>query len=612
MEEEPFQARKLLFTKVQDEEIPNILLETQSRVRVSCSNNRATDHTLVTQNNRTSGRTFLIPEQRRDLALMSFLEKTSTADLMENLREELTCFICLDYFTSPVTTECGHSFCLVCLLKSWEEHNTALSCPECWRTLDTPHYQPNERLGRLAGIGKQLRSQVLQSDGEQGSYGRMLAATKVFSDDEQGLNAFSPQCHGMNRVYLSSEAEEHHKYSPSVTIMGADLQVPNHKLGVDPASSFVLASHPSCCHLSSSRLHKLVLTESLFLLQEKLQEILNLLCKKKKETQIILTHEKERVMLCKEETKTCKQVVVSEYVKMHQFLKEEEQLQLQLLEKEERQNMKKLQDNEIKLTQQIRSLSKMIEQIESTCQNSIIESFEVVRGTLERSEPLLLQCPEATTTELSLCRITGMREMLRKFSTDITLDPDTANAYLVLSEDLKSVRHGGMRQPLRDNPERFDQSAAVLGAQIFTCGRHYWEVEVGNKTEWEVGICKDSVSRKGNLPKPPGDLFSLIGLKIGDDYSLWVSSPLKGQHIREPVHKVGVFLDYESGHIAFYNVTNESLIYSFPSAPFQDALRPIFSPCLPNEGTNTGPLTICSLNSHDCGRCSRAFAEDEI
>ncbi|XP_016064484.1 PREDICTED: probable E3 ubiquitin-protein ligase TRIML1 [Miniopterus natalensis] len=466
----------------------------------------------------------------------------STSDLMENLREELTCFICLDYFTSPVTTECGHSFCLVCLLRSWEEHNTPLSCPECWRTLEVPHFQPNERLGRLAGIGKQLRSQVLQNVDKQGAYGRMLAATKVSPDDEQGVDAFSIQCHGINRVHLLSEAEKHHK--------------------------------------------------------EKLQEILNLLRKKKKETQVILSHEKERVILCKEETKNCKQVVAFEYIKMNQFLKEEEQLHLQLLEKEERENLKKLRDSEIKLTQQVRGLNKVIAQMEALCRGSVSVSPEEVKEALNRSEPLLLQCPETTPTELSLCRITGMRKMLKKFSTDITLDPATANAYLVLSEDLKSVSYGGVRQKLPDNPERFDQSATVLGAQSFTCGRHYWEVEVGNKTEWEVGICKDSVSRKGNHPKPPGDLFSLIGLKIGDDYSLWVSSPLKGQHVREPVQKVGVFLDYESGHIAFYNVTDESLIYSFPPDSFQEALRPIFSPCLPNEGTNTGPLTICSLNSY--------------
>lgn len=62
---------------------------------------------------------------------------------------------------------------------------------------------------------------------------------------------------------------------------------------------------------------------------------------------------------------------------MQQFLREEEQLQLQLLEKEERENVKKLRDSEIQLTQQIRSLSKMIGQIESAFQNSTIESFEV-------------------------------------------------------------------------------------------------------------------------------------------------------------------------------------------------------------------------------------------
>ncbi|KAM5264304.1 putative E3 ubiquitin-protein ligase TRIML1 [Ctenodactylus gundi] len=472
---------------------------------------------------------------------MSILEKMSTADLMENLREELTCFICLDYFSSPVTTECGHSFCLMCLLKNWEEHNAPLSCPECWRTLGGPHFQPNDRLGRLATIGRQLRSQVLQNEEDSGSSGRVPTSMRVFSDEEQSVIAFSAPSHGVKRVYLSSEAEEQHK--------------------------------------------------------EKLQDILNLLQKKRKEAQIVLTHEKERVILCKEETKTFKQVVVSEYMKMHQFLKEEEQFQLQILDKEERENVRKLRENETKLTQQVRHLSKMIAQIESTCQSSTLDSFEEVRGALERSESLLLQCPEAITTQLSQCRVTGMREMLRKFSTEITLDPATANAYLVLSPDLKSVKYGGTRQQLPDNPERFDQSATVLGAQIFTCGRHYWEVEVGNKTEWEVGICKDTVNRKGNLPKPPGDLFSLIGLKIGEDYSLWVSSPLKGQHVREPVSKVGVFLDYDAGHIAFYNVTDKSLIYSFPSAPFQDALRPIFSPCLPNEGTNINPLTICSLNS---------------
>lgn len=255
---------------------------------------------------------------------MSLLEKMSTADLMENLREELTCFICLDYFTSPVTTECGHSFCLVCLLRSWEEHNTPLSCPECWRSLESPHFQPNERLGRLAGIGKQLRSQVLQSEGEQDINGRMLAGTKVFSEDGQGVNIFSTQCHGINRSHPLSEAEERHKvrlaaqytsqntnpvpsFIPIIFSIGDDYGC--WSPGTRPQTwcgsclTLCVRSRSSCVHWSLRFLHKLVLcsfaTENLFLLQEKLQEILNLLHKKRKETQVVLTHEKERVILCK-------------------------------------------------------------------------------------------------------------------------------------------------------------------------------------------------------------------------------------------------------------------------------------------------------------------------
>lgn len=174
---------------------------------------------------------------------MSFFEKMSTADLMETFREELTCFICLDYFNSPVTTECGHSFCLVCLLRSWEEHSTPLSCPECWRALETPYLQPNERLERLAAIVRQLRSQVLHSEGEPGSSGKTLADSKVFSDEEQGASPFSTQCPGVNRGYLSHEAEEHLKVRLATRYKS---QHTNHLLLLNSRNIPVGARHGRC------------------------------------------------------------------------------------------------------------------------------------------------------------------------------------------------------------------------------------------------------------------------------------------------------------------------------------------------------------------------------
>lgn len=50
------------------------------------------------------------------------------------LNEELQCFICLDLFTDPVTTPCGHSFCRTCLNKFWTETQTCF-CPLCKETL---------------------------------------------------------------------------------------------------------------------------------------------------------------------------------------------------------------------------------------------------------------------------------------------------------------------------------------------------------------------------------------------------------------------------------------------------------------------------------------------
>ncbi|XP_004621936.3 butyrophilin subfamily 1 member A1 [Sorex araneus] len=187
---------------------------------------------------------------------------------------------------------------------------------------------------------------------------------------------------------------------------------------------------------------------------------------------------------------------------------------------------------------------------------------------------------------------------------DVTLDPDTAHPHLFLYEDSKSVRLEDSRQKALEKPERFDSWPCVLGRETFTSGKHYWEVEVGDRTDWAIGVCKENVMKKGFDPMTPENGFWAVEL-YGNGYwaltSVRTPLPLPG-----PPRRVGIFLDYESGDVSFYNMTDGSLIYSFPKTSFSGPLRPFF--CLWTCGNR--PLSICPVTDGPDGVTVLADTKD--
>ncbi|KAG6921103.1 tripartite motif-containing 39, partial [Chelydra serpentina] len=152
-------------------------------------------------------------------------------------------------------------------------------------------------------------------------------------------------------------------------------------------------------------------------------------------------------------------------------------------------------------------------------------------------------------------------------------DPDMANPDLVLSEDRKRGRHGDTRQDLPDNPERFDYCVCVLGTEGFVGGRRYWEVEVGEKPEWDLGVCRESVSRKGKVTLTPRNGYWAVWRR-GGGYKACTSS-LTPLPVSVRPGRVGIFLDYEAGEVSFYNVTDRSHLFTFTDT-FSGTLRPYF------------------------------------
>ncbi|XP_065105429.2 zinc-binding protein A33-like [Paramisgurnus dabryanus] len=184
---------------------------------------------------------------------------------------------------------------------------------------------------------------------------------------------------------------------------------------------------------------------------------------------------------------------------------------------------------------------------------------------------------------------------MQQYAVDVTLDPDTANPELILSEDRKQVKHGSIWHGLPDNPQRFDRLISVLGKEGYSSGRFYFEVQVKDKTNWDLGVVSESIKRKGSLKAIPQKGFWIVSLRNNKNYLAFAHTDIF-LSLKVKPQKVGVFVDYEEGLVCFYDVESRSHIYSFAGQTFTKRLFPYFCPCHNNAGRNSAPLIISPLH----------------
>ncbi|XP_041502580.1 tripartite motif-containing protein 43-like [Microtus oregoni] len=77
------------------------------------------------------------------------------SDFSRTVTEELNCSICLSYLIDPVTINCGHSFCRVCLHLFWEDRLLPGHCPTCRKRTKRKDFRTNIVLKKLVSIAKQ-------------------------------------------------------------------------------------------------------------------------------------------------------------------------------------------------------------------------------------------------------------------------------------------------------------------------------------------------------------------------------------------------------------------------------------------------------------------------
>lgn len=181
---------------------------------------------------------------------------------------------------------------------------------------------------------------------------------------------------------------------------------------------------------------------------------------------------------------------------------------------------------------------------------------------------------------------------IEKYSVDVNLSAKTAHPFLWVSDDRQQVRYTDKLQEVPDNPKRFDRVSNVLAKESFSSGRCYWEVEVGEKIEWTVGVARQSVNRKGKFTVCPANGFWTLSLKAGGQY-VANTSPVTPLALEHRPRKLGVFLDYAEGRVSFYCADSGVHIQTFTDK-FTDQLHPFFNPGRMHGGRNAAPLIVCS------------------
>uniref|UniRef100_A0A8C5GIK8 Uncharacterized protein n=1 Tax=Gouania willdenowi TaxID=441366 RepID=A0A8C5GIK8_GOUWI len=168
----------------------------------------------------------------------------------------------------------------------------------------------------------------------------------------------------------------------------------------------------------------------------------------------------------------------------------------------------------------------------------------------------------------------------RRYAVDVTLDPNTAHPKLVV---------------VPDNPERFYPGVSVLGKEGFSSGKFYFEVQVEGKTEWDIGIGLESVSRKGGCILNPERGYWALGMRSDQSYWALDNPPVCVPLIEKP-HSVGVYVDMGWGQVSFYNADTHSHIFTFTGYSFSGRVFPYLNPRRNHGGVNSVPLIILPVN----------------
>ncbi|XP_069093381.1 E3 ubiquitin-protein ligase TRIM39-like [Pleurodeles waltl] len=371
----------------------------------------------------------------------------------KQLREEATCSICLEYFTDPVSVECGHAFCLSCITRYWEGLETDFPCPQCRETSKNKILRPIRQLGNIVELLKQLQTPSADPQGEN-LCREHEEKLKLFCEDDQ-----------VTICVICREAKEHRQ----------------HRVRPIPEAA---QGYKKSIHDHMERLKKEL-----------------------KDLQTWTAEESGTAEEFEEIFKNQTKKILNTFELLQQFLEKEKKQLLSKLEEEHDEKMKKIWEKLNKLEKLQSTHQDLITTMAGKCQQQDVELLKDVQIILSRCDQMKAEKPQEDAVVQQTLQSRKHASLLDKLlelkatipvelegiymntcATEVTLDPDTGNRNLVLCEDGRSVRNGDRAQDLPDTPQRFDPTVTVLERERLNSQRHQSEAYSQYIGAWILGL----------------------------------------------------------------------------------------------------------------------------
>ncbi|XP_055013359.1 tripartite motif-containing protein 16-like [Boleophthalmus pectinirostris] len=500
-------------------------------------------------------------------------------------QEAFSCSVCLDLLKDPVTIPCGHSYCRNCVQQHWdqEDDKQLYSCPECRQS-----FSPRPALIKHLLLASLVEQMKMTAPPAACCYAE---PQDVSCDVCTGRKLRAVQsCLQCVTSYCERHLQPHYE---AATLKKHQLVEPSHRLQENICSQhdkvmdlFCRSDQQLLCSLcvDQHKGHDIVSSASeRAQRQAELPARRTLLLQSLQHKETDLKRLQQEAQDIRRSAQTAVQHSGDSFTQMVLLLEKRRSEVEQQIRSQEKTQLSRVQELQDQLQQDVSELKRSISELDTLAltqdHNQFIQVYTSLSPHTHSTETHTIHTGDQSYFEEVTRAVSKLRDTLQltlspvqvslppaapssrddflQYSTEITLDPNTVQTWLSLSDGNRRATLFRESKNYPDHPDRFSNRFQVLSRESLK-GRCYWEVEWSGVCV-HIAVSYRDIQRKGYDECGFGYNDKSWALECNkNSYSFWfnkVQSQVSGS-VRS---RIGVYLDHSAGVLAFYNISENTM-----------------------------------------------------